>query len=111
MSTEVEVAGAGVVAPSDTVAGRLEQAHAAERTLMHKVVVSSLVAVPVCVVIWLGIVAVALAMAGSGNFEVALPVAGGIGIVAGVFFGMWWGFLATAHEFEELDRQASRPTP
>ena len=111
MSTDVEVAPDVVVAPSDTFAGRLERAHAVERTLMVRVVRASLVAVPICVVIWLGIVAVALALAGSGNFEVALPVGGGVGIVAGVFFGMWWAFLCTADEFEELDRSVGRPTP
>jgi len=109
VSTDVEVASGEVVAPSDAVAGRLEQVHAVERTLMIRVVKATLVATPVCVVIWVAIVAVALALAHSGNFLVALPVAGGVGIVAGVFFGMWWAFLVSADEFEELDRQAGRP--
>ena len=109
MSTDVEVASDEVVAPSDAVAGRLEQVHAVERTLMSRVVKASLFAVPVCVVVWLAIVAVALALAHSGNFLVMLPVGGGVGIVAGLFFGMWWAFLVSADEFEELDRQAGRP--
>ena len=47
-------------------------------------------------------------MAGSGNFLVALPMAGGVGIVAGAFFGIWAAFLAKAHQFEELDRKAAQ---
>ena len=78
---------------------------------MARVVKASMFAIPICVVIWVGIVSIALAMAGSGNFEVVLPMAAGVGIVAGVFFGMWWAFLRTADEFEELDRGLGGPTP
>ena len=109
-STDVEVA-QDVAVPSEASAARLEQAKATEHRLMARVVKASMFAIPICIVIWVGIVAIALAMADSGNFEVALPVAGGVGIVAGVFFGMWWGFLRSADEFEELDRGLGRPTP
>jgi hypothetical protein len=109
-TTDVEVAHDAAV-PSETFAARLEQARATERNLMVRVVRASIVAVPICIVIWVGIVSIALAIADSGNFEVALPMAAGVGIVAGVFFGMWWGFLRTADEFEELDRGLGRPTP
>ena len=105
MSTEIDVA------PSVAVASRLERAHAAERSLAVAVLKATLWAVPICVAVWVGLVALALALAHSGNFVVALPVAGGVGVVAGGFFGMWWGFLVKAHEFEELDREAGRPSP
>jgi hypothetical protein len=107
MSTEVEVAGDVVVAPSD-FAGRLEAAHAAERRLWRRIVWSTLVLTPICVVVWVGLAAVALALADSGNYLVELPVAGGIGIIAGQFFGMWWAFLRSADEFDELDRGVER---
>lgn len=110
MTTDVQVA-EDVAVPSETFAARLEQVQATERTLMVRVMKASIVAIPICIVIWVGIVAVALAMAGSGNFEVALPMGGGVGIVAGAFFGMWWGFLKTADEFEEIDRGLGRTTP
>ncbi len=109
MTTDVEAA-QDVAVPSETFEARLEQAHAVEQTLMARVLKASILAVPICIVIWVGIVSIALAMAGSGNFEVVLPMAGGVGIVAGVFFGMWWGFLRTADEFEELDRGIGRPS-
>jgi hypothetical protein len=103
VSTEIEVAGQAQV-PS-----RLEQVRAAERDLLVTAVKASLVAIPICVVIWLGLVTIALALAHSGNFLVVLPMAGGVGIVAGVFFGGWAAFLLKAHALDELDRRVERP--
>lgn len=112
MSTEIEaVEHEQVPAPSEPahVPSRLEQAQAAERDLLATAVKASLVAIPICIVIWLGLVTLALALAHSGNFLVALPMAGGIGVVAGVFFGGWAAFLAKAHALDELDRRVERP--
>jgi hypothetical protein len=102
VSTEIEVAGQ---APSPTL---LEQAHAVEHDVLVASLKMSMIAIPICVAIWVGIVSIGLAMAGSGNFLVALPMAGGVGIVAGAFFGIWAAFLAKAHQFEELDRKAAQ---
>jgi hypothetical protein len=102
VSTEIEVAGQ---AGSPTL---LEQEKAAEREVLHAAVKASLIAIPICVVIWLAIVSIGLVLAGSGSFLVALPMAGGVGIVAGAFFGIWAGFLSEAHRFEELDRKAAQ---
>ncbi len=99
MSTDIEVASQA------TVPSRLEQARAAERDILVTAVRASLVAIPICVVIWLGLVSVALAFAHSGNFLVALPMAGGVGVVAGVFFGGWAAVLMKAHALDELDRR------
>jgi hypothetical protein len=99
VSTEIDVAGQAQV-PS-----RLKQAQAAERDLLVTAVKASLVAIPICVVIWLALVSIALAFAHSGNFLVVLPMAGGVGIVAGVFFGGWAAFLMKAHALDELDRR------
>jgi hypothetical protein len=35
-------------------------------------------------------------------------MAGGVGILAGGFFGIWAAFLQKAHQFEELDRKAAQ---
>ena len=102
MSTEIEVPGQAHV-PS-----RLEQAQVIERDLLVTAVKASLIAIPICVVIWLAMVSLALALAHSGNFLVVLPMAGGIGIVAGVFFGGWAAFLIKAHALDELDRRVER---
>jgi hypothetical protein len=34
-------------------------------------------------------------------------MAAGLGIVTGVFFGTWAGFVAKTHTFEDLDRRAN----
>lgn len=103
MSTEIEVVGPAAV-PS-----RTQQAQAAERDLLVTAVKASFVAIPICVAIWVGLVSIALALAHSGNFLIALPMAGGVGVVAGVFFGAWAAFLAKAHALDELDRRVMRP--
>lgn len=103
MSTDIEAAG------QSQVPSRLEQAQDAERDLLVTAVKYSAIAVPICIVIWLGLVSIALALAHSGNFFVVLPMAGGVGVVAGVFFGGWAAFLAKAHALDELDRRVERP--
>jgi hypothetical protein len=103
VSTEIEVAEPAAV-PS-----LLERELRVEHELLVSSVKLSLVAIPICVVIWVGLVSLALEMAGSGNFAVALPMAGGIGILAGVFFGVWAAFLGKAHDLEELDREVNLP--
>ena len=102
MSTEIEVAGPAA-APS-----LLEQQQALEHDVLATSVKACMIAIPVCVVIWLAIVAIGLALAGSGSYLIALPMAGGIGILAGAFFGIWAAFLAKAHQFEEIDRKAAQ---
>ncbi len=104
MSTEI------VVAEPSQAPTLLERELRVEHELLVSCVKLSLLAIPVCVAIWVGMVAIALAMAGSGNFMVALPMAGGIGVVAGSFFGVWAAFLAKAHDLEELDRQVNLPS-
>ena len=104
MSTEIEVA------ESTAVPSPLDRELGLEHELLVSSVKLSLIAIPICVAIWVGLVSLALAMAGSGNFVVALPMAGGIGIIAGVFFGVWAAFLGKADDLEELDRAVNRPS-
>jgi hypothetical protein len=103
VSTEIEVA------EPEAVPSLLDRELKLEHELVVSSVKASLVAIPICVVIWVGLVALALEMAGSGNFVVALPMAGGIGIIAGAFFGTWAAFLGKAHHLEELDREVNLP--
>ncbi len=100
MSTQIEVA------PEHAALAPLEEARAAERELLAATIRYSLYAIPICVAVWIGIVSIALALADSGSFAVALPVAGGIGVIAGAFFGAWAAFLAKADRLEEADRRA-----
>ena len=100
MTSEVEVAKSGGVATIDEI-------KAAERSLWVAVFFSSVVAIPICVGIWVGLVALALAISDtSQGFAVPLAVAAGVGVVAGVFFGGWAGFLAKSHVLDEIDGRA-----
>lgn len=82
----------------------LERTLRAEHSLARGILVGVAFAVPVCVAMWLGLVAVALA--GSATSLVGpLAMGAGLGILTGVFFGTWWGFVSLTHTFEDLDRE------
>jgi hypothetical protein len=85
----------------------LDEERAVERALWLHVFKASLVAIPICVAIWVGLVALAIA---DTNEALLPPLAIGavIGVIAGVFFGGWAGFLAKAHTLDELDRKVAR---
>jgi len=82
----------------------LERTLRAEHGLARGIVVGVAFAVPVCTALWIGLIA--LALAGSSTGLVApLAMGAGFGILTGVFFGTWWGFVAATHTFEDLDRE------
>ncbi len=60
--------------------------------LAHDILRSLRVAVPLLIVIWVGLVAIAIAAAHS---PAAAPLAmgAGVGVLAGLFWGTWWGFV------------------
>lgn len=81
----------------------------AEHGLARGIVVGVAFAVPVCAALWVGLIA--LALAGSSTSLVApLAMGAGFGILSGVFFGTWWGFVSATHTFEELDRDVKAAT-
>jgi hypothetical protein len=100
VSTEIQVA------PERGALTSVDDARAAEREVIAATIRYSLYAIPICVAIWIGIMSIALALADTGSYAVALPVAAGIGVIAGVFFGGWAAFLAKAERLEEADRRA-----
>jgi hypothetical protein len=85
----------------------LAEVLAAERALWRTAAIWSVFAVPVCVGLWVGIVALALASSKQG-LVVPLSVAAGIGVIAGVFFGGLGAFVVRAHGLDEIDRRAQR---
>jgi hypothetical protein len=79
----------------------------AERQLVHQIGVGLAVAVPLCTAVVAGIWALAIALSSTATgFGVPLAVAAGLGVLAGLFFGVWFGILSTTTAFEELDREA-----
>ena len=99
MSTEIEVAAPAQV-PSAT-----EEFRAAEHELIAATVRTSLITTPICVVVFVAIAAIALALANTGNYAAMLPVAACVGVIAGGFFGGLMGFLFQAEHLEELTRK------
>jgi hypothetical protein len=82
----------------------------AERTLWHQTFKGILIALPICLVIWFGIMALAIAISDtSQGFWVPLAVVTSVGFMAAVFFGGMAVFLMKAHALDEIDRRAHRP--
>lgn len=104
MSTEIEVAAPAQV-PSAPAPSATEEFRAAEHDLIVTTMRTSLITTPICIVVLVAIAAIALAFAGTGNYAVMLPVAAGIGVIAGGFFGGLMGFLFKAEHLEELTRK------
>ncbi len=69
------------------------------------------VAIPTLVVILVGMIALAIVLSGTSSYAVPLAMAAGVGILAGLFFGVWAGFVLTAHDLEVLDHETLRRGP
>jgi hypothetical protein len=75
----------------------------AEHVLGRAIIVSVLVAVPINVAVWVGLVAFAVSRTGSalgGPIGMAVVV----GLLSGLFFGTWAAFVGKTHLFEEMER-------
>jgi hypothetical protein len=82
----------------------LTEIQVAERQMMRDVGKAVAIAVPACVVIWIGIVACALAISDwTGSWTAAMCIAVVVGVVAGVFFGGWAGVLRASHALDAAD--------
>jgi hypothetical protein len=81
--------------------------HSAEVRLVRAVFVGVAVAIPVFVVVWVGLVALAV---GSKDPDWAawLGMAALIGILNGVFFGALGAFVTQAHVLDDVDRHATQ---
>ena len=64
----------------------------------------ALFAIPLFVAFWVGVVALAISFTSVG-YAAPLAMAAGVGVLAGVFWASWYGFVAFAHD-EETDRRA-----
>ena len=81
--------------------------HSAEVQLIRAVFVGVAVSIPVFVLIWVGLVA--LAVGGKDpDWAVWLGMAALIGILNGVFFGALGAFITRAHVLDDVDRHATQ---
>jgi hypothetical protein len=78
-----------------------------ERHLVRRIVIGTVLAIPVGAALYLGLVALALAFAGTPS-TAALLMGAGIGAYAALFWGFWFGIAASVREIEELEARARR---
>ena len=71
----------------------------AEEAMRATVIKSVVVSVPLAIAIFIGMVALAVRNQ-DPNWGAVLLMAAGIGLIAGVFFGLLMGFTLTSHSFE-----------
>lgn len=77
-----------------------------DESIAHHLAVALLIAVPLFVALWVGVIALAADIA-HFSFEAPLAMAAGIGVLAGVFWAAWYAFVSYARA-EEAER---RPRP
>jgi hypothetical protein len=102
-NTEVELAAPELLVPYDDP---MQEAMQAERALWRAVLWGTIIAIPICIVIWIAIVALAV---GGKNPDWGAWIGIGIlvGLLAGAFFGGWAGFTAKAHLLDVVDEKGA----
>jgi hypothetical protein len=81
-----------------------------ERSLAKHIILAMLVAVPVMVVFWVGLVALAVSFSGAG-YAAPLAMGAGVGVLAGVFWGAWAGFTMAMPELDEYEHETISASP
>ena len=90
--------------------GRFDGEHRVERSMARAVLVGMAVGIPLGALVWVGLVA--LALAGTNwSLGPALAMAVGVGALAGMFFGGWAGVVAWAHTLDDVDGRVARHVP
>lgn len=103
-NTEVELAGPELIVPLDAAHA---EAMAAEKSLWKATIWGTLIATPICIVIWMAIVV--LAVGGDDpDWGAWLGIAAIVGVLAGAFFGGWAAFTVKAHQLDEVDAHGAR---
>jgi hypothetical protein len=74
--------------------------------IVRRTVRVALIAIPLFVAFWVGLVALAISFTTVG-YGPALAMAAGVGVLAGLFWASWYGFVAFSHH-EEAERRATR---
>ncbi len=67
--------------------------------LVRYIVIAMSICIPVFAAVWVGLVALAVTIAGVG-YTAPLLMAIAVGVLAGVFFGSWIGFVLYSREVD-----------
>jgi heme/copper-type cytochrome/quinol oxidase subunit 2 len=102
------------LAHTETTDPRLAEMRQAEHDLVRWIVIGIVIAVPVCVVLFMAAIAFAVRNE-STDLAAPLAMAAAVGTLAGLFFGAWAGFVFKGNALDEVDRKAllrrERPSP
>ena len=104
-NTEIEKAGSEILVAGDP---DLEEELAAEKSLWRAVMWGAVIAAPICVVIWMAIVALAVGPEDPEDWLAWLGIGAIVGVLAGAFFGGWAAFIAKAHVLDDAHAHSSR---
>jgi hypothetical protein len=96
-------------ATTETVAARTgevpEAVQRAESTFWRAAVIGVLVGMPVCALVWTGLVALAVVVSGAHlDWGVTIIMSVVVGSFAGVFFGGWVGVTIAAENLEDAEK-------
>ena len=102
-NAEVELAGPELLVPYEDPH---HEALRAEKSLWRSVIIWTIVAIPICIVIWTLLIVLAV-----GGKDPQWGAWIGIGILvgtfAGAFFGGWAAFTAKSHLLDDVDERAA----
>jgi hypothetical protein len=104
-NTEIEAAGSEILVPGDSA---LQEELAAEASLWRTMIWGMVIATPICIVIWMLIVVLAVGPKGPSDWFAWLGIGAIVGVLAGAFFGGWAGFTMKAHLLDEVDARGAR---
>ena len=109
MADEIEDRGhEPVLAKPGTVAFEeaLEDERRAERALVRAIIKDVAICVPVAIPIYVGLIALAL-RGRHPSWGAWLGMGAGLGVLAGLFFGVWAAFVTKAHLLDEADQHVT----
>jgi len=102
-NAELELAAPGAPVPYDDA---LRETMEAEKSLWHSVIVWTLVAIPICIVIWCGLITIAVGTK-DPDWGAWMGIGVLVGAFAGAFFGGWAAFTAKSHLLDVVDERAA----
>jgi fatty acid desaturase len=85
----------------------------AEADVVRYMLQATAIAIPILVAFWVGIIALAVSF-GSGGYLVPIAMGVGVGVLAGVFWGTWMGFVRYSNAVDaeaRRERLARRAQP
>jgi hypothetical protein len=87
------------------------EVHAAEAHWWRGLILGMAIGIPVCTLVWMGMVALAVGVVADTGWPIwpAVGMAAVVGVFAGMFLGGWAGVTACAEHLDEAEFHSHRP--